>query len=91
MSDILDRSLLSDKQRDLYRLVQKLLNQVYLYTMVKEKYLFTQAEQEAKRLDNIEAVYRLGQEVAEEDLECLVQEDTLTQLKNLHAEFYSHF
>ena len=56
MSDILDRSLLSDKQRDLYRLVQKLLNHVYMYTMVKEKYLFTQSEQEAKRLDNIEAV-----------------------------------
>ena len=56
VSDILDRSLLSDKQRELYRLVQKLLNHVYMYTMVKEKYLFTQSEQEAKRLDNIEAV-----------------------------------
>lgn len=39
VADILDRALLSDTQRDLYRLVQKLLNQVYMFVVVKEKYL----------------------------------------------------
>ena len=39
VDDILDRALLSDTQRDLYRLVQKLLNQVYMFVVVKEKYL----------------------------------------------------
>ena len=46
VADILDRALLSDTQRDLYRLVQKLLNQVYMFVVVKEKYLVRQALQE---------------------------------------------
>lgn len=39
VDDILDRALLSDTKRDLYRLVQKLLNQAFMFVVVKEKYL----------------------------------------------------
>ena len=59
--------------------------------MIKEKYLYKQALQESSRLDNIATANRLGHEIAEEDMECLIMEDSLTQLNNIHAEFYHIF
>ena len=38
--DILDKALLSDQQKDLYKLLQKLLNHVFTFTITKEKYVY---------------------------------------------------
>jgi hypothetical protein len=88
VADILDRALLSDTQRDLYRLVQKLLNQVYMFVVVKEKYLVRQALQECQRLDNIQLAKQLGNPPAEEDMESHIAPNTLDQLNNISGEFF---
>ena len=77
VSEILDRALLSDQQRDLYRLLLKLVNQAYLFTMVKEKYLYKQALEECSRLERVEAAHRLGNTIPEEDLVVAIQQHTL--------------
>jgi hypothetical protein len=41
--DILDKALLSDQQRELYKLLQKLLNYVFMFTLIKEKYVYSTA------------------------------------------------
>lgn len=40
VSDITDKALLSEQQREMYRLLQKLLNQVFMFTLIKEKYFY---------------------------------------------------
>lgn len=54
VSDILDKALLSDAQRDLYKLLQRLLNNVFMFTLIKEKFFFKSALQECERLDRVE-------------------------------------
>ena len=41
--DILDKALLSDQQKELYKLLQKLLNHVFTFTLTKEKYVYQSA------------------------------------------------
>jgi DNA-binding FadR family transcriptional regulator len=43
VSDILDKALLSEAQRELYKLLQRLLNNVFMFTLIKEKYFFKSA------------------------------------------------
>ena len=43
VSDIIDKALLSDQQKELYKLLQKLLNCVFTFTLTKEKYVYTSA------------------------------------------------
>ena len=40
VKDIMDKALLSEQQRDLYKLLQKLLNLVFQFTLTKEKYVY---------------------------------------------------
>ena len=42
--DILDKALLSDQQKELYKLLQKLLNHVFTFTLTKEKYVYPAQE-----------------------------------------------
>ena len=41
--EILDKALLSDQQKELYKLLQKLLNHVFTFTLTKEKYVYQSA------------------------------------------------
>ena len=41
--DILDKALLSDQYRDLCKQLQKLLNYVFMFTLIKEKYVYQSA------------------------------------------------
>ena len=89
MSDILDKALLSESQRDLYRLLQKLLNNVFMFTLIKEKYFYQSAIQESERLERVNRARSLGQEVPEEDLQCQINYHSIEQIENIHADFFT--
>jgi|TARA_B110001450_G_scaffold117559_1_gene111010 hypothetical protein len=46
--------LLSDEQKDLNRLLKKLLNNVYTFALIKERYFFKSALEEVERLKRLE-------------------------------------
>ena len=47
---ILDKALLSEEQRELNRLLKRLLNNVYTFALIKERYFFKSALDEYERL-----------------------------------------
>lgn len=51
MNSILDKALLSEKDNKLHLNLQKLLNQVYTITIIKEKYFYTSAIEEYHRIE----------------------------------------
>ena len=51
---ILDKALLSEEQKDLNRLLRKLLNNVYTFALIKERYFFKSALDEYERLKRVE-------------------------------------
>lgn len=53
VADILQRAFLSDKQRDLFRIMQQILNSVYLFTKIQVTQQYREAVEESKRIDNI--------------------------------------
>ena len=46
---ILHKALLSDEQKDLNRLLKKLLNNSYTFALIKERYFFKSALDEVER------------------------------------------
>jgi hypothetical protein len=60
VSDILDKALLSDAQRDIHKLLQRLLNNVFMFTLIKEKYIYKSALQECERLERVKHSTELG-------------------------------
>ena len=58
--DILDKALLSDQQKDLYKLLQKLLDYAHTFTVIKEKYVYSSAMQESERLQRVQRYERDG-------------------------------
>ena len=63
---ILHKALLSEEQKDLNRLLKKLLNNVYTFALIKERYFFKSALEEVERLKRLEQ-YENGE--LEEDLD----------------------
>ena len=47
---ILNKALLSEEQKDLNRFLKKLLNNVYTFALIKERYFFKSAIDEYDRL-----------------------------------------
>ena len=60
------KALLSEEQKDLNRLLKKLLNNVYTFALIKERYFFKSALEEVERLKRVEQ-YENGE--LEEDLD----------------------
>lgn len=50
---ILNKALLSEEQRDLNRLLKKLLNNVYTFALIKERYFFKSAIDEYDRIERV--------------------------------------
>ena len=50
IGDIIDRALLSDGHRELYKHLQRLLNTVYMFNVYRDKYFCPSALQECERL-----------------------------------------
>ena len=51
---ILHKALLSEEQKELNRLLKKLLNNVYTFALIKERYFFKSALEECERLKRVE-------------------------------------
>ena len=85
MSDIIDKALLSDQQKELYKLLQKLLNCVFTFTLTKEKYVYTSALQESERLERVHRAEQLGQEIPEEDLQTQIHYQSIERIEDIHA------
>jgi len=51
-------------------LLQRVLNDVFMFTLIKEKYFYKSALQECERLDRLAQATALGHAVPEEDLVC---------------------
>lgn len=58
---ILHKALLSEEQKDLNRLLKKLLNNVYTFALIKERYFFKSALDEIERIKAVEA-YEIAEE-----------------------------
>lgn len=58
---ILHKALLSDEQKDLNRLLKKLLNNAYTFALIKERYFFKSALEEVERQKGTEAGSQGGQ------------------------------
>lgn len=91
VSDIIDKALLSDQQKDLYKLLQKLLNCVYTFTLTKEKYVYQSALQESERLERVHRAQQLGQEIPEEDQQEQIHHQSIERIEDFHAQFFDQF
>lgn len=50
----MNKALLSENQKDLNRLLKKLLNNVYTFALIKERYFYKSALEEIERMKEIE-------------------------------------
>jgi hypothetical protein len=50
----LNKALLSENQKDLNTLLKKLLNNVYTFALIKERYFYKSALEEIERMKEIE-------------------------------------
>ena len=50
----MNKALLSENQKDLNTLLKKLLNNVYTFASIKERYFYKSALEEIKRMKEIE-------------------------------------
>ena len=73
---ILDKALLSEEQKDLNRLLRKLLNNVYTFALIKERYFFKSALDEFERLKRVEEHEKNGKE------DELDQDDLVSQINH---------
>ena len=53
-TSILDKALLSEEQKELNRLLKKLLNNVYTFALIKERYFYKSVLEEGERLKRVE-------------------------------------
>ena len=51
---ILHKALLSEEQKDLNRLLKKLLNNAYTFALIKERYFFKSALEEYERQERMD-------------------------------------
>ena len=67
---ILHKALLSEEQRELNRLLKRLLNNVYTFALIKERYFYKSALDEYERLKRVKLQEELndGSELNQNDL-----------------------
>ena len=67
---ILNKALLSEEQRELNRLLKRLLNNVYTFALIKERYFYKSALDEYERLKRVKLWEELndGSELNQNDL-----------------------
>ena len=90
---ILNKALLSEEQKDLNRLLKKLLNNVYTFALIKERYFFKSAVDEFERLKRVEMHDNgeLQDELDQNDLVSQINHQSIDQLVKMHEEFYRNF
>ena len=75
---ILNKALLSEEQKDLNRLLKKLLNNVYTFALIKERYFFKSAIDEYDRIQKV----KMHDEDESGALEELDQNDLVSQINH---------
>ena len=91
---ILNKALQSEQQRDLNRLLKRLLNNVYTFALIKERYFFKSAMEEHERLLKVRRHQEQGLSMASLDQQELVSQinhESIDQLNKLHQDFYHNF
>ena len=91
VSDIIDKALLSDQMKEMHKLLQRLLNCVFTFTLVKEKYVYQSALQESERLERVHRAEQLGQEIPEEDRQDQVHYQSIERIEDIHSQFFEQF
>jgi len=75
---ILNKALLSEEQKDLNRLLKKLLNNVYTFALIKERYFFKSAIDEYDRMQRV----KMHDEDESGAMEELDQNDLVSQINH---------
>lgn len=91
---ILNKALQSDGQRDLNRLLKRLLNNVYTFALIKERYFFKSAMEEYERLQRVKLHEAAGKSIEEldpQDKVSQINHESIEQLNKLHDDFYRNF
>ena len=91
---ILNKALQSEGQRDLNRLLKRLLNNVYTFALIKERYFFKSALDEWERLKRVQLHTANNQPLStldEADRVSQINQESIEQLNKLHEDFYRNF
>ena len=91
---ILNKALQSEAQKDLNRLLKRLLNNVYTFALIKERYFFKSAMDEIDRLQRIRIHTARGQPMTtldQADQVSQINHESVEQLNRLHEDFYRNF
>ena len=90
-NNILNKALLSESQKELNRLLKKLLNNAYTFALIKERYFFKSALEETERTARIAENEDMGDEMDQNDLVSQINHQSIEQLNKTHQEFYANF
>ena len=76
--------------KDLNRLLKKLLNNVYTFALIKERYFFKSALEECDRIKRVEMAEagELAEDLDDNDFVSVINHQSIEQLDKMHAEFY---
>ena len=93
ISNVMDKALLSENQKKLYKQVLTLLNQIFLFTHIKDVYFYSQALKESKRVQHVQSMKAAGREheLAQEDLTFQVNQISIDELEGTYDGFQKHF
>lgn len=75
---ILNKALLSEEQKDLNRLLKKLLNNVYTFALIKERYFYKSAIDEHERMQRV----KMHEEDESGAMDELDQADLVSQINH---------
>lgn len=88
------KGLQSEELRDLNRLLKRLLNNVYTFALIKERYFFKSAMEEYERLQRVELHTSQGLSIETmdpADQVSMINHESVEQLNKLHDDFYRNF
>ncbi|CDW82197.1 gamma-tubulin complex [Stylonychia lemnae] len=85
VNSILDKALLNDKNNQLYRTLQKLLQLVYSFTYMKDKHFYQSAIDEYERIMNNQQID--PNMLDEDDLKSKIRVQSIDQMRKNHFEF----
>lgn len=96
-NSILQKALLSEEQKELNRLLKKLLNNVYTFALIKERYFFKSAQDEFERIQRLEMHEKQQEqgieveELDQNDMVSQINHQSIDQLDRMHQDFITNF
>ena len=59
-----------------------------MFTLIKEKYVYSTALQEAERIKRCEEAERNGMDIPDEDLVSQINQHSIEQIEDIHSKFF---